>query len=202
MEQVEEWCAALVRREQFLRATGLEEWPDGTVAGRYGFVHGLYQQVLYDRLLVGRRSAAPAAWRTAGGGVWRARSRHAVALAVHFEGGREFWRAVRYRRQAADTALRRYAYREAVGHLTTALAFLQTLPETPERAQRELALQILLGLDGNRASSRAMHAPEVKQAFLGRRSYASRRGTLPSASRCWLGATHQRAVARRDRDGA
>jgi hypothetical protein len=33
-------------------------------------------------------------------------------LAVHFEGGREFGRAVHYRRQAADTALRRYAYRE------------------------------------------------------------------------------------------
>src|SRR5712692_4625704 len=41
VEAVEEHCDALVRREQFLRARGTEEWPDRTVAARYGFVHAL-----------------------------------------------------------------------------------------------------------------------------------------------------------------
>jgi len=31
------------------------EWPDGTVAARYGFLHALYQEVLYERIPTGRR---------------------------------------------------------------------------------------------------------------------------------------------------
>jgi hypothetical protein len=47
---IEERCAALARRGQFVQVRGVEEWPDWTVAGRYGFRHALYQQVIYDRL--------------------------------------------------------------------------------------------------------------------------------------------------------
>jgi len=53
--EVEEGCEALVEREQFLRSTGTAEWPNGTVAARYSFLHALYQEVLYERLPVGRR---------------------------------------------------------------------------------------------------------------------------------------------------
>lgn len=52
---VEERCEALVRREQFLKARGTAEWPDGTVAARYSFVHALYQNVLYERVTAARR---------------------------------------------------------------------------------------------------------------------------------------------------
>ena len=38
-----------------LQARGTAVWPDGTVAGRYGFLHALYQEVLYERLPAGRR---------------------------------------------------------------------------------------------------------------------------------------------------
>src|SRR5262249_49471965 len=54
---VEVWCTELARRGQFLREQGVEEWPDGTVTERYGFVHALHQQVVYERLRVGQRSA-------------------------------------------------------------------------------------------------------------------------------------------------
>jgi DNA-binding winged helix-turn-helix (wHTH) protein len=53
--EVESRCAALARRGQFVQVRGIEEWPDGTVAGRYGFRHAVYQQVVYDRLPVGLR---------------------------------------------------------------------------------------------------------------------------------------------------
>src|SRR5262249_31067413 len=46
--------AGLAQRGQFVQAHGVEEWPDGTVTERYGFRHTLYQQVLYERLPVGR----------------------------------------------------------------------------------------------------------------------------------------------------
>jgi hypothetical protein len=55
VEAIEEQCAELTRRELFLRACGTAEWPDGTVATRYGFLHALYQEVLYERLAAGRR---------------------------------------------------------------------------------------------------------------------------------------------------
>ena len=64
---------------------------------------------------------------------------------MHFDRGRAYSRAVPYRRQAAEHALQRHAYREALGHLTRGLEMLQTLPPTPEYLQHELALQTLLG---------------------------------------------------------
>src|SRR5262249_42914235 len=40
-EEGELRCQALARRGQFLRSAGVVEWPDGTVAGRYAFIHAL-----------------------------------------------------------------------------------------------------------------------------------------------------------------
>ena len=53
--QVEEWCAGLARRRQWLQADGEQIWPDGTVAGGYRFTHALYQEVAYKRLTAARR---------------------------------------------------------------------------------------------------------------------------------------------------
>lgn len=39
--EMESSCEALARRGQMLTPTGVEEWPDGTVAGRYAFLHAL-----------------------------------------------------------------------------------------------------------------------------------------------------------------
>lgn len=55
LEQVEERCEELVRRGQWLRPTGVSEWPDGTVAGHYSFLHALYQEVLPQRVPARRR---------------------------------------------------------------------------------------------------------------------------------------------------
>src|SRR5262245_45128723 len=122
MIEVEEQCAALARRGQFVHPSGIEEWPDQTVTGRYRFQHALYQQVLYDRVPIGRRihlHRQIGAREEAGYGD-RA-GEHAAALAVHFARGRDSARAVRYMQQAADTALGRHAYREALAQITDAL---------------------------------------------------------------------------------
>src|SRR5262249_22112457 len=41
IEEVEACCSELARREQFLRARGSAEWPDGTLAAHYSFGHAL-----------------------------------------------------------------------------------------------------------------------------------------------------------------
>jgi predicted ATPase len=145
-EQVEVWCAELARQGQFVQAGALVVWPDGTVGGSYQFRHALYQQVVYDRVPVGRRVRLHQriGLRVEAGYGARAGER-AAELAMHFERGHDYPRAVRYLQQAADNALQRYAFQEASRHLRQGLEFLQTLPDTPERAQQELAMQLTLG---------------------------------------------------------
>jgi DNA-binding winged helix-turn-helix (wHTH) protein len=95
VEPVEERCEALVRRGQFLRGCGVEEWPDGTVAGRYAFLHALYQQVVYQQVPVGRRMQIHRRldMREEAGYGERA-SERAAALALHFDRGRDHCQAV------------------------------------------------------------------------------------------------------------
>ena len=146
VEDVEACCDALARRGQFVRSLGLAEWPDGTAATRYGFLHSLYPEVLYERVPVSRR----ARWHRqigtrleAGYGV-RAREL-AAELAMHFARGRDMVRAVRYLHSAGEQALQRSAHQEAIAHFTHALTLLPILPETPERTEQELQVHMALG---------------------------------------------------------
>ena len=47
---IEEQCEQLAGRQQFLKRLGVEEWPDGTLAARYGFLHTLYQQLWHEQV--------------------------------------------------------------------------------------------------------------------------------------------------------
>ncbi len=162
--EVEERCEGLTRRAQFLRSRGVSEWPDGTVAARYSFIHSLYQQAWYERVPAGRRvhlhrrigEREEVAYGNRAGEI-------AAELAVHFERGRDYGRAVPYRRHAAKNALRRCGYREAIGHLTTGLELLQALPATPERLQQEITLQIPLGV--SLVATKGYAAPEVEKIY-------------------------------------
>src|SRR5262249_29331157 len=145
-EDVEVQCDALARRYQLVQARGTAVWPDGTVTARYGFRHALYQALLYDRIPGSRRARwhHQIAMRLEGASGPRA-GEAAAELAVHFVHGRDHQRAVQYLQRAAETAVQRHAHREALDALTRALALLQTLPDTPERAPGELRLLLALG---------------------------------------------------------
>ncbi len=143
---IEHCCEQLVERQQFLNRLGVEEWPDGTLAARYSFLHALYQQLWHERvspvqiqhfhLQIGRRKEH----------AYRERAREIAAeLAVHFEQGRAFRKAVQYLQQAGENALRRSAHQEAIILLTKGLEIVKTLPDPSEGAQQELGLQLALG---------------------------------------------------------
>ena len=147
VEDVEAVCEGLAAQQHFLDDTGLTVWPDGTSGGRYRFQHALYQQVLYEQLGTARRDAAPPAhWRAAGGGVWR-------------PGGgdrRPARRPLRARRARSSgpctIGSRRGTMPPGAMPITKrsppcskGLALLATLPESPERTQHELTLQLTLG---------------------------------------------------------
>src|SRR5262245_26127677 len=171
----EQCCETLARRGQFLRALGVAAWPDGTVAGRYGFIHALYRNVLYARVPTVHRVGLHL---RIGARLERAHGSHAgdVAgeLAMHFEHGRDFERAVHYRRQAADAALRHHCYREAVIHATQALELLGALPESPERNRQELMIQTMLGAAV--IATNGWAAPEVARAYARARELCTKTG--------------------------
>jgi predicted ATPase len=163
-DAVEAVCERLARQGQFLEDRGLVAWPDGTVSGRYGFRHALYQEVVYQRLGAGHRARLQRliGEREAAGYGARA-GEHAAALAMHFTRGQDARRAVLYLQQAAENALQRSAYQEAIHHLTRGLALLPQLPPTPARAQQELAFQMALGLA--LIATQGYASAEVEQAY-------------------------------------
>ena len=107
------------------------------MAARYGFIHALYQEVVYERVTAGQRIDLH---RRIGEREEHAYGDHAreiaAELAMHFEQGREYRRAVRYRQLAGENALGRAAHVVAIAHLSKGLKLLTTLPDTPERSQR------------------------------------------------------------------
>ncbi|HEV8715149.1 MAG TPA: AAA family ATPase, partial [Candidatus Binatia bacterium] len=178
VEEVEKCCEGLARRGQFLRASGMGEWPDGMVASRYSFIHALYQNVLYDRVTAARRVRLH---RKIGerveGGYGEQAGEIAAELAVHFERGRDYHRAARYRQRAGENAVQRRAYREAIDHLTKGLELLKTLPDTPERAQQELTLHITLG--SPLMATKGLAAPEVEKVYTRARELCQQVGEIP-----------------------
>ena len=177
-ETVEDCCEALVQREQFLQARGTTEWPDGTIAARYGFIHVLYQEVLYEQTSVSRRIRLHRQIGERQEVAYSERAREIAAeLAVHFERGREYRKAIQYLHQAGQNAIRRSAHAEAVGHFTKGLELLKTVPETPERIRHELTLQT--ALSSALAITKGLGAHEVRKAYDNARELAQRVGETP-----------------------
>src|SRR5262249_8577519 len=117
IEEVETLCDALVRQGRFLQSTGSVEGPNGARAARYRFIHVLYREVLYSQLALNKRIRLHkriGAWQEAAYGE-RARE-IAGELALHFERGCNYQRAVHYHQQAGENALQRSAPREALAH--------------------------------------------------------------------------------------
>jgi predicted ATPase/DNA-binding winged helix-turn-helix (wHTH) protein len=178
VDDVESRCAAWARRGQFVQERGHVVWSDGTASACYGFLHALYPEVFYARVPVGRLvrwHQQIGRWLEASYSAQVAEL--AAALARHFECGRDARRAVQYLRQAAEQALGRYAYQEASRHLRRGVDLLQTLPDTPERAQQELDLQLALGLA--LVPTRGSASLEVEQTYSRVRALCARIGDTP-----------------------
>ncbi len=146
MAQIEEQCEDLERRHQFLRATGVSALPNGIVTARYGFIHALYHEVLYQRVAAGRRARLHQLIGEHTEGVYGERSSEIAAeLAMHFEQGHDYRRAVKYLRLAAQNHSLRYANREAIAYLSRALELLERWPEA-ERTEARIAMLTEMGL--------------------------------------------------------
>lgn len=143
--QVEEVCGELARREQFIQMQGASEWPDGSVSARFRFQQAFCRAVVYRRVTGARLvrlhrrigECEEIAYGDRVGDI-------ALTLAEHFERGRDFQRAVKYLRQAAEMTWLRGDYQDAERLLTKGLDLLLTLPRNDERSLLELELQVAM----------------------------------------------------------
>jgi tetratricopeptide (TPR) repeat protein len=132
---VEELLAQIEKTHRLIVTCGEDDLPDGSLATRYRFAHALYQNFLYDDLVAKRRVMLH---RQAGEQLERHYGKRApqiaTQLALHFERGREFRRAIEFLIHAGDNATTLYGNSEANDHYTHALSLVQKLPseEQPE----------------------------------------------------------------------
>ena len=122
-------CDALARRGHILRLADTRQLPDGTVVQRYAFAHALYREVLYARQAPARRATLHRRRAERLEQVFAAALDEATTdLALHFEKGADWPRAVKYLRRAADLAASRGVLEEARVNLQHALELAERLP--------------------------------------------------------------------------
>jgi predicted ATPase len=161
---VEERLEVLEGVHVLVRRIREQAFPDGTLTLRCRFVHVLYQNALYAALQPTRK----AAWSAAAAGALldhygEKSAGLAAELAVLFEAARAPDRAADHYLTAAKNAARVFAHHEAVALARRGLAVLQTLPDTPARARRELPLLMTLGMQLQVTQGYA--APEAERTY-------------------------------------
>lgn len=134
----------LDRQHRLVAAAALERL-GRQLLSLYRFRHQLFQHYLYHSLHETERaylhqevgSALEALYGDETG-------RIAVQLARHFEEAGFTEKAVRYLLQSGQQAVRQSANEEAIRHFQRGLTLLQSLPDTPARAQQEFEFQMAL----------------------------------------------------------
>ena len=146
-ESVDARCDELARQRHFIQDCGVHIQPNGEAVTRFGFIHALYQNVLYERVPRSRRAQLHRRIGEHVESLYGERAGEiAVELAMHFEQGANYEQAVKHLQQAADNAIRRFAYREAVVLARRGLELLAKLPDSPQRVQQQLRLQLTLAV--------------------------------------------------------
>jgi tetratricopeptide (TPR) repeat protein len=161
--RVEDQLEELERVHVFVRQIDEHEFPDRTLTVRYHFVHGLYQNALYESLRPTRRVHMA-------GRIARSLEAHqgedaalASRLAVLYETARDFGKSAQYFMVASRRAASLFGFNEALLLADRGLEGLQALPDGPERKQLELGLQLARG-HGVR-SVKGWSAEEIERTY-------------------------------------
>ncbi|MBW2389830.1 MAG: TOMM system kinase/cyclase fusion protein, partial [Deltaproteobacteria bacterium] len=152
----------------------------------YTFKHALVQDTAYESLLASQR-------RELHGRIADALSKHFPArvahepetIARHCEAAGRAPEAIGHYQRASQRATQRGAQAEAIGHLHVAIGLLCGLPESAEREQQELQLQIALG--GCLFAAKGGADPEVERVYERARELAGEARETPELLRALLG---------------
>jgi predicted ATPase len=144
----------------------------------YVFKHALTQQVAYDSMLIERRKLLHEGAGQALESMFADQLDDYLGdLARHYSRSDNVAKAVEYLGRAGQQAIQRSAHSDAISSLTAAIDLLQRLPDSPERIQRELLLQLAVGpaLFDVKGST----APEGERAYTRARELCERVGDPP-----------------------
>jgi class 3 adenylate cyclase/predicted ATPase len=130
----------------------------------YRFKHALIQDAAYQSLLKSTRQQ----YHQRIAQVLEARfpdlcETQPELLAHHYTEAGLLAQAIVYWQRAGQRAIAQSAYVEAIRHLTQGLELLHALPDTPERTQQELDLQMVLG--PALMALKGWAAPEVERVY-------------------------------------
>jgi len=136
---------ALTRSHRFFRPVGELERSGGGISRRYSFTHELYRQAAYEAIPAAAKQLLHQRIGEALESAPTGRAEEIGAeLAVHFERAGDQARTLRYLTAAAARARQRFAAREAIEYLSSAIATANRLNDEHERGVAELQLRIAL----------------------------------------------------------
>jgi len=145
---------------------------------QYLFKHALIQDTAYQSLLKSRRQQLhQQIARVLEERFPDTKERQPELLAHHYTEAGLIEQAIPYWQQAGQRAVQRSANVEAITHFTKGLELLKTLPDTPERAQQELMLQLALG--NPLMATKGWAAPEAGHVFARARELCKQMGETP-----------------------
>jgi predicted ATPase len=199
-EMVARLSGELDRRHRLVRAQGIVRL-DGRRLSRYRFRHILFQRYLYSGLDEVERTHLHEAVGNTLEVLYtdqvEAMAAIAGQLAWHFQEAGIAEKAIGYMHQAGERAVRLSAFQEGITHLTNGLRLLMTLPDSLERAEQELSLQLSLGT----AWTFGRAIPEGGKAYARARELCHQTGKTSELSRIvgmlvtchYVGAEYRRA---------
>jgi class 3 adenylate cyclase/predicted ATPase len=136
----------------------------GTDEVKYSFKHALTHEVAYNSVLIERRKLLHERSGQALESIYAEQLEHHLGeLARHYSRSDNVSKAIEYLGRAGQQAMQRSAHTDAIRDLSAAIEMLQRLPDTPERTQTELMLQLSLSLP--LAATKGYASPELEAVF-------------------------------------
>jgi len=164
----------LDKRHHLVSAKGIRQLEKQRLSS-YLFQHILFQRYLYNRLDQVERAQLHEEVGNILEALYGEQAEEiAVQLARHFLEAGITSKAIEYLHKAGNKAVRLSAGAEAITHYKKALELLNKLPETPQRDQQELALQLALAVP--LMSTKGFGAPELGQVVVRARELGDRVG--------------------------
>ena len=167
----------LDKRHHLVSAKGIRS-VEGQRLSMYLFQHNLFQRYLYSSLDEVERAHLHEKVGTVLETFYGEQAEEiAVQLARHFQGAGIVPKAIAYLYKAGSKAAQLSANEEAISHFNKSLELLKTLPDTPERIQKELAMQLSLG--SSLMATRGYAAPELGRVLTRARKLCQQIGETP-----------------------
>lgn len=159
--EAEAWCEGMARAGNLLCLSGTRDDADR----RYDFIHAYYQELAYQGITPARRVELHRRL-----GEWYESNdpgragELAAELALHFERGRQFEKAVDYLKLAAGNADKRHAPHEVIQLLKQALALLDR-ELSPKRGALATRLELLSKLATAIQTTQGFASPELEPIY-------------------------------------